>query len=761
MADNKISVTINCKNIAPLSNLAYTITSSNMELGVFASNGSGKTFLSRMFRLAEGTQTLVADETGSCPIVDKLLSLGASSGSFEFRVVSKEGVSIENIHIDITRGHLPHLPTPYYLYHTFNQDYVEDNIKALGYEKDSDVEGYILGKAQIDLTEEESKLQGIKEKGGSLQKHLLSDISAFITANVDSIRDVKRLKEYSDYLNPNTMLSKSRREKVTLSKSFSEYVSDYDKVKAIPENLKDINNLGLIDIDREQWDAFLALLQQEFSASSFAEEFKRRMQENQPFYELGVELIKQEAGVRPSCRQPLAPQALEIVDEYVKFLSDEESKVLKRLNEILKEIDHQIKQLDAKERSNTEAKLLFDEYKSKYIPSCEKDEMSRLPLSNAIDLLNEFKRLLEQKSQNITQVITTDSSIVDDLVGCFKAINDTVLTNNQLINKINERKNRANEESREIRRNICLAAYNYLFDSYEKEIDQLWTLASEAQLLQADIDKKREKEKVSRKSKVFETIRNVLEYFFSGKYTLEENSFRLVFNKTTLEKNQANNVLSEGEKNIIAFAYYLGDTYTRINTDEDFKRLFFVIDDPISSMDFAHVYTVCGIMRDLQKILPEISGHQKLLVLTHNNDFIRMLHSNGIVKTTMLLKSSQLYPFNENFTVPYLSHLIDIYKIARCGSLHTHTTANSIRHIIETINQFEYVDANKNSVKVFIENNFPKDKTSYTYINDLSHGGWRTGQEPLTEDDYHEICESVIQMIEKKYPGQIEFCKDF
>ena len=178
-------------------------------------------------------------------------------------------------------------------------------------------------------------------------------------------------------------------------------------------------------------------------------------------------------------------------------------------------------------------------------------------------------------------------------------------------------------------------------------------------------------------------------------------------------------------------------------------------------MDFAHVYTVCGIMRDLQKILPEISGHQKLLVLTHNNDFIRMLHSNGIVKTTMLLKSSQLYPFNENFTVPYLSHLIDIYKIARCGSLHTHTTANSIRHIIETINQFEYVDANKNSVKVFIENNFPKDKTSYTYINDLSHGGWRTGQEPLTEDDYHEICESVIQMIEKKYPGQIEFCKDF
>ena len=139
---------------------------------------------------------------------------------------------------------------------------------------------------------------------------------------------------------------------------------------------------------------------------------------------------------------------------------------------------------------------------------------------------------------------------------------------------------------------------------------------------------------------MFETIRNVLEYFFSGKYTLEENSFRLVFNKTTLEKNQANNVLSEGEKNIIAFAYYLGDTYTRINTDEDFKRLFFVIDDPISSMDFAHVYTVCGIMRDLQKILPEISGHQKLLVLTHNNDFIRMLHSNGIVKTTMLLKSS-------------------------------------------------------------------------------------------------------------------------
>lgn len=37
---------------------------------------------------------------------------------------------------------------------------------------------------------------------------------------------------------------------------------------------------------------------------------------------------------------------------------------------------------------------------------------------------------------------------------------------------------------------------------------------------------------------------------------------------------QASHVLSEGEKSIIAFAYYLGDIFVKIIDEDDYERLF-------------------------------------------------------------------------------------------------------------------------------------------------------------------------------------------
>ena len=47
------------------------------------------------------------------------------------------------------------------------------------------------------------------------------------------------------------------------------------------------------------------------------------------------------------------------------------------------------------------------------------------------------------------------------------------------------------------------------------------------------------------------------------------------------------------------------------------------------------------------------------------------------------------------------------------------------------------------------------------HINDLSHGGWRSEQEPLTDDDYKEVCEAIITHIEKLFPNHIKYCEKF
>ena len=41
----------------------------------------------------------------------------------------------------------------------------------------------------------------------------------------------------------------------------------------------------------------------------------------------------------------------------------------------------------------------------------------------------------------------------------------------------------------------------------------------------------------------------------------------------------------------------------------------------------------------------------------------------------------------------------------------------------------------------------------------MSHGGWRTEQAPITDEDYKLICETLITHIEEKYKGQIEYCE--
>jgi wobble nucleotide-excising tRNase len=143
-------------------------------------------------------------------------------------------------------------------------------------------------------------------------------------------------------------------------------------------------------------------------------------------------------------------------------------------------------------------------------------------------------------------------------------INKIIDDNNKEINNINAKKNKISEENKSIRKEICKCTYNYLIDTHSTNIKNIIKLRDDYKALKEEINKKKEAEKVSKKSIVATTIKTVLNYFFSDKYTLNEDSFRLIFNKTTLEKGQVKNVLSEGEKNIIAFAYYIGDTHLKI-----------------------------------------------------------------------------------------------------------------------------------------------------------------------------------------------------
>lgn len=64
----------------------------------------------------------------------------------------------KDLRIDVHRGTAPTIQNNTgLLFHVFNNDYVEENIKQKNYTPDGQIEGYILGKVQIDLSEDKQR----------------------------------------------------------------------------------------------------------------------------------------------------------------------------------------------------------------------------------------------------------------------------------------------------------------------------------------------------------------------------------------------------------------------------------------------------------------------------------------------------------------------------------------------------------------------------------------------------------------------------
>lgn len=759
MADDKITTTIKCQNIAPIENLTKEIKSSSLKIGVFANNGSGKTFLSRLFRLTEKQEELVLDEDGKSP-TDKLLTFGKNNGTFSFKITDKNGSIKDDFSISLTKGKIPTISDTKYLYHTFNQDYVEQNIRLLGYEKDSDIQGFILGKVNINLKDDEENLLKIEEEGKTLSQQVEKEINNYIEENISNIQNIKRLSEYA-YLKPNEIFQGIYKDLYDVSKETDELFADYNKIKSVPENLADIENIDRINVDLRLLIGINENLNKKFSLSSLAEDFKLKIKSKQTFVETGMKLLSEkEERDCPFCEQKLQQDALILIDNYTKYINDTEAKTIKQFKGNIELLSKIIAFFKSTENENSKRINLFNEYKTKYIPSSEHIELVSINADEAIKAVQCLIDMIEKKLNNISEIIPLENSIIENIEKHQTLLNKIIDSNNVQISIINDKKNRIGEENKNVRKEICKSAYNHLIETHKTNIKSIFQLREKWKTLDKEIKKKKEQQKVSKKYKVASTIKAVLNYFFSNKYTLDEETFRLVFNENALEKDQAKDVLSEGEKNIVAFAYYIGDTHLKVENKDDYENLFFIIDDPISSLDFTHVYTLCGVIRDISKIINELK-RERLIIFTHNNDFMRVLTANNIIDKKLLLKKGELKDFNNNLTVPYINHLMDIYNIARKNELASHTTANSIRHIIETLTKFQNVDISKDGIAEYIKKKIPNNTKSYTLINDLSHGGWRSEQSPITEDDYKDICEVVVKHIEIDFKGQIEYCEKF
>lgn len=738
----KISAEIKAFNIGPHSSLQSKINLNKKKIAVFANNGSGKTFLSRAFRLLQDP---------SIDKVNKILTLGKEEGEFEFVIKETNDNSNreEKINLKLHRANQPEiLNETKYIFHVFNSDYVRENIEAVDFLPNGEIEGYVIGKTKIDLSKEKKKLERIKkdlrEKGDAFKQQVNKG-----KEELDSLNVRKNTSEYKftsvDIYN-NTLDYRDK-------KSFSELKVLNTMLGQMPDDLIDVEYSTIL-INTDFIDLLKSILETKYTLGAFSNEFKEKLNPKLSFIKQGVELIggkTEKESNCPFCEQDFSKQAKDLIDQYVKFINDQESKVKESINNLIKELKNVETTIQNGSNTLGERRKKFDEIK-KFIPSQMEDTL--IDYSSISVLSNWIKKvedLLILKRDNIQNVYGAKDygEAIDGILNYLEEQINIQKINNGKIDLLNKNKKNSSNEKRELNRRLCKAKYQELHSSLSSDISVLKGLVADKEKIEKEISEKESQEKQSKKEKFIESFRFYLNFFFRDKYEFDENKFCLKFNNH-LMTSRASDVLSDGEKSIVAFCNYLADIHRFIEKEKDYENLFFIIDDPISSLDFHFVYSVSQIIRGLHEDLN--IPKSRFVIFTHNLEFMSILIRNKVVTDYYTLVSSDLQKMKDELVMPYEEHLRDILNITK-GANSTHTTANSIRHVLETIQRFESPNTDLKSflsVHKVLQNN----EYIYSLMHDSSHGIIRT-QKPYSEEMIKSGCEAVVEFVNCRYKGQI------
>lgn len=731
----KYKLTLKAKNLGPLTNLSFEKEMSSLKFVIFAKNGSGKTFISRSFDYLDKIQKGKSVE--GC---EHLISFGAKEAEFDFSFSDKNILQINVTHKTSPTSTLD----TSWIIHTFNCDFIKRHLTPHTFTLKDKIEGdIVIGEENGTIFQLQEQLESIKRKKEELQDKLRRKIDSG-KKQLSDVRYIKSLTEYKNisYENLSVVLPNT-------TISFQQAQENWKKLQNIPEDLKVLEKLN-ISIDLRELYKIPSLLTQEVSLSKVAEEYKQKIQDNYAFISAGVNSIRANSKICPFCEQSLVGNAQRLIDSYIMYFNDEEAK-------FEQEIENKKKYLESLKKRCKDILGDFFAIKDSYdkqkvhFPSIA---MSALKFTDQLKTINsdidQLNLFLDQKSDDKTKRNFVSAPIIDSLSDQIDLINKESETINQLIDKLEYVKAHTKEQEKTAKINLCNSLLLQLQGTTTEEREEISSIDREISKLEKEIQEYQYSSKIAKQEKVDGEFSKLLKEFFEDKYTYDCENHVLRLNNKYMLNEAAEEIISEGEKSIIAFCYYLSLIHSLVDSKQDYAKLLLVIDDPISSLDFNFVYQIAQEIRDLNKNYD--LSYSRFIILTHNIEFTSVLIKNKIVDHSFVLNNSEIRDLNTSFLLPYEQHLRHVYEVSK-GEKVDFQTPNSIRHILETVCNFRYPDL---QLEQFIEkeNVFKNWLAGYTLIQDLSHGRMRSCSSCTPENLKH-CCELVIQYLEKTCPGQI------
>lgn len=761
---------ISANHLGPVLFLKGELTDKAQNL-VFARNGTGKSFLSRAFRyldlygqgrdIDDAAKNLISDESAD----------GKGAFSFARGPTAMGALSLDKNGDVVT----PQLGGT--VFHVFSEDFVQEELRERKYEIDGEIENQIavdsenfkikdaqeaLAKAQADeqAAEAARREQFDKEKLAELVE------KAGINRQLKDYKELtfdRLLERYTDKPNPP-------------KPGVADIIKDLDALKAMPSDLVYPDDIGLFPSDGIDLKAIEGSLGMITSPSSVSEDIKKKIDDHREFYASGTKIVQDEHGEScPFCEQGITsgdPKA--VIDAYIGYFSDAEEKHKTELRGFFRALLDKEEALREAERQLARQKTRFEKLKS-FVPS-QKDVAlgdGEEQLKNLRDTLISIKDAIQKKADALTVALSMPDS---DLASNITAINELIAANNSKAQKLTRQVEKSDEERRDLQRKACTAFEAEFVVNNWTGIEALRTLrmatvAAASALSALEMSSPSTDARI----RVAETFGLLLKEFFSDKYVFDKDKFILKRGTHDMTRGP-HRTLSDGEKTAIAFCYFVACVHRKVKANSDYRNLFLVFDDPVTSMSYDFVFSIAQTLKNLNisdkgevSINPgQIDGNKylrpELLILTHSSYFFNICLTNRIVDERKGAAFA-LHPDSgthklvrlKEYVAPFKEQLRDVYDVAN-GRDPDHRTANSVRSVLEAIGRFCRPDKSE-SLSTFVQHLAGDEgiPVKSVLINSLCHGTYY--EETPVPGDLKLACEETIVVVKRFAVGQLELIK--
>ncbi len=733
---------------------------------IFARNGVGKSFLSRAFyyldlhkqgkKIDDAAFNLVSEESPNAQA--KLIFRHGNDvlGSLDLNKITTAVSAACNDTI----------------FHVFSDDFVQTELRVNRFKINSDIPNEIaVDSDKIDLKDAQKAVNKADKALETSLKQLSEQFTNSKEQKLVHQANVNRnLREFRD-ITFEKLGSSFPTKPEAPAKTFQDHVTELDKLKSVPTDPNCPNSLSEIEYAALELSILKEQLELETSLSSVAEEVKAKIEKDTEFYRAGIKHThERQDEVCPFCEQDVsAAEPKAVIEAYIAYFDDNEQKHKQALSQCYKRITAFADTIDNFRKTSNSQRKLFDDLKA-YFPSTKSDilsdvEQNCLAIEQAIESL---KSTVEKKADNLANAILYDIATLESLVA---QLNDIIIANNVQVTELITITQKVDEERKTLQRGACRVFLVEFAIEYWEQLEAFdsYQIAAREKKTELAAAEKRQPSTQAKK-RVADTFKLVLRHFFAEKYTFDEDEFVVKRDHKTMSRGP-DRTLSDGEKTALAFCYFIASIHRKVAANADYKRLYLVFDDPVTSMSFDYVFAIAQVLKDLgisnqgdieinaKKIAKNKIARPKLLMLTHSSYFFNIAKNNRVVKSEAafsLSVSQNKHRIHSahTYVAPFKDQLRDIYEIDNGTKEPDHHTGNSIRSVLEAIGRFcqpDECDQFTNFLSFLIASDDIQIKG--TMINSMSHGTYV--EETPTNEDIKIACRETLLVVKKYAKGQL------